>query len=221
MNVNLKKPFSKYFDHTQLKPNATKEDIDTLISEAKKYDFASVCVNPYWVRYASESLKNTDINVVTVIGFPLGATTTETKVFEACDAVKNGADECDMVENVGQLLAGNYDEVLDDERKVVEAVHKKHKKVKVILETCLLSKDEIVKACQIAAEAGADFVKTSTGFSTGGAKAEDVKLMYDTVGDKLGVKASGGIHTKEDTLEMINNGATRIGASASVEIVTE
>lgn len=221
METKLTKKFAKYFDHTQLKPNATKDEIDQLISEAKEYDFASICVNPYWVKYASQKLATTDVKVVTTIGFPLGATTTAAKVYEAEDALANGADECDMVENVGELLAGNYTAVLNDELLVANVVHKRGKKLKVIIETCLLSNEQIVKACQIAREAGADFVKTSTGFSTSGATIADVKLMADTVGDTLEVKASGGIYTKAEALEMIANGASRIGASASVMIMQE
>ena len=212
---------NKYIDHTLLEPNATQEQIDKVIAEAKKYQFASVCVNPFWVKYVSEKLQGTKINTVTVIGFPLGATTTETKVFEATQAVANGADECDMVQNIGAFLSEDYDVVLKDEKSVVEAVHSKGKKVKVILENCFLNSQQIKKACLIAEKSGADFVKTSTGFAKYGARAEDVKIMAATVGTKMGIKAAGGIHTKADACQMIASGATRLGASASLKIIKE
>lgn len=213
------KNLNEYIDHTMLKPNATKKDIEKTVSEAKKYHFASVCVNPYWVSYVHTLLKDSPINIVTVIGFPLGATTTKVKVFEAEEAIKNGADECDMVQNIGEFIAKNDEAVLDDERKVAQAVHAKGKILKVIIENCFLNSDQIKRACQIAERAGADFVKTSTGFARYGARKQDVKIMYDTVGDKLGIKAAGGIHTKQDAIDMIKNGATRIGASSSVKIM--
>ncbi|MCH3905102.1 MAG: deoxyribose-phosphate aldolase [Lactobacillus sp.] len=217
--VELTKPLAKYIDHTMLKPDATEAEIDKLLAEAKEYHFASVCVNPYWVKKCAQALKDSDVNVVTVIGFPLGATSTASKVAETKQAIADGADECDMVENIGELLAGHYDTVLADEKAVAEAAHAGNAKLKVILENCFLSNDQIVKACQIAEQAGADFVKTSTGFAKWGAKAEDVKLMKQTVGDRLEVKAAGGIHTKDDAMEMIANGATRLGASAGVKII--
>jgi len=208
---------NKYIDHTLLKPDASQEQIETLIEEAKKYDFASVCVNPTWVSFAAQALKATDVKVCTVIGFPLGANTPELKAFETSDAIQNGANEIDMVINIGALKSRNFDLVERDIRAVVEAA--KGTLVKVIIETCLLTDDEKVKACQIAQKAGADFVKTSTGFSTGGATVEDVALMRKTVGPDMGVKASGGARSYEDALAFIKAGATRIGASSGVAIM--
>ncbi|WP_149555598.1 deoxyribose-phosphate aldolase [Streptococcus cristatus] len=208
---------NKYIDHTLLKPDASQEQIETLIEEAKKYDFASVCVNPTWVNFAAQALKATDVKVCTVIGFPLGANTPELKAFETSDAIQNGANEIDMVINIGALKSRNFDLVERDIRAVVEAA--KGTLVKVIIETCLLTDDEKVKACQIAQKAGADFVKTSTGFSTGGATVEDVALMRKTVGPDMGVKASGGARSYEDALAFIKAGATRIGASSGVAIM--
>lgn len=208
---------NKYIDHTLLKADASQEQIETLIEEAKKYDFASVCVNPTWVNFAAQALKATDVKVCTVIGFPLGANTPELKAFETSDAIQNGADEVDMVINIGALKSRNFDLVERDIRAVVEAA--KGTLVKVIIETCLLTDDEKVRACQIAQKAGADFVKTSTGFSTGGATVEDVALMRKTVGPDMGVKASGGARSYEDALAFIKAGATRIGASSGVAIM--
>ncbi|KJQ62085.1 deoxyribose-phosphate aldolase [Streptococcus cristatus] len=208
---------NKYIDHTLLKPDASQEQIETLIEEAKKYDFASVCVNPTWVSFAAQVLKGTDVKVCTVISFPLGANTPELKAFETSDAIQNGADEVDMVINIGALKSRNFDLVERDIRAVVEAA--KGTLVKVIIETCLLTDDEKVKACQIAQKAGADFVKTSTGFSTGGATVEDVALMRKTVGPDMEVKASGGARSYEDALAFIKAGATRIGASSGVAIM--
>lgn len=208
---------NKYIDHTLLKPDASQEQIKTLIEEAKKYDFASVCVNPTWVNFAAQALKATDVKVCTVIGFPLGANTPELKAFDTSDAIQNGANEIDMVINIGALKSRNFDLVERDIRAVVEAA--KGTLVKVIIETCLLTDDEKVKACQIAQKAGADFVKTSTGFSTGGATVADVALMRKTVGPDMGVKASGGARSYEDALAFIKAGATRIGASSSVAIM--
>ncbi|MCZ0717358.1 deoxyribose-phosphate aldolase [Aerococcus kribbianus] len=208
---------NKYIDHTQLQADASQADIEKLIEEAKTYHFFSVCIQPTWVKYASQILSDSDVKVCTVIGFPLGANTSATKAFETKDAIENGADEIDMVINIGQLKSGEKDAVQADIQAVVDAAQ--GKLVKVIIETCLLSKDEIVTACELAKAAGADFVKTSTGFSTGGAKAEDVKLMKDTVGDALQVKASGGIHTKEEALTMIENGANRLGMSKGIAII--
>lgn len=208
---------NKYIDHTLLKADASQEQIETLIEEAKKYDFASVCVNPTWVSFAAQALKATDVKVCTVIGFPLGANTPELKAFETSDAIQNGANEIDMVINIGALKSRNFDLVERDIRAVVEAA--KGTLVKVIIETCLLTDDEKVKACQIAQKAGADFVKTSTGFSTGGATVADVALMRKTVGPDMGVKASGGARSYEDALAFIKAGATRIGASSGVAIM--
>ena len=208
---------NKYIDHTLLKADASQEQIETLIEEAKKYDFASVCVNPTWVNFAAQALKATDVKVCTVIGFPLGANTPELKAFVTSDAIQNGANGVDMVINIGALKSRNFDLVERDIRAVVEAA--KGTLVKVIIETCLLTDDEKVKACQIAQKAGADFVKTSTGFSTGGATVEDVALMRKTVGPDMGVKASGGARSYEDALAFIKAGATRIGASSGVAIM--
>lgn len=208
---------NKYIDHTLLKPDASQEQIETLIEEAKKYDFASVCVNPTWVSFAAQALKATDVKVCTVIGFPLGANTPELKAFETSDAIQNGANEVDMVINIGALKSRNFDLVERDIRAVVEAA--KGTLVKVIIETCLLTDDEKVRACQLAQKAGADFVKTSTGFSTGGATVADVALMRKTVGPDMGVKASGGARSYEDALAFIKAGATRIGASSGVAIM--
>lgn len=212
---------NKYIDHTLLKADATQESIKELCRQAKEYDFMSVCINSSNIELAKEELKGTDVKICTVIGFPLGATTTESKVFETTDAIEKGADEVDMVLNIGALKSKSFDIVLRDISEVAKAAHNKGKILKVILETCLLEKDEIIKACQISKEAGADFVKTSTGFSTGGAKEEDVALMRKTVGDLMGVKASGGIRTLEKARLMIENGATRLGVSAGVQIMEE
>lgn len=212
---------NKYIDHTLLKADATQESIKELCRQAKEYDFVSVCINSSNIELAKEELKGTDVKICTVIGFPLGATTTESKVFETTDAIEKGADEVDMVLNIGALKSKNFDIVLRDISEVAKAAHNKGKILKVILETCLLEKDEVIKACQLSKEAGADFVKTSTGFSTGGAKEEDVALMRKTVGDLMGVKASGGIRTLEKARLMIENGATRLGVSAGVQIMEE
>lgn len=208
---------NKYIDHTLLKPDATKEGIDKLLAEAKEYDFASVCVNPYWVAYCAQVLKDSDVKVCTVIGFPLGANTTATKVFEAREAIANGADEIDMVINIGELKAGNDAAVEADIHALAEASG--NKLLKVIIETCLLTDQEKVRACQLAVKAGADYVKTSTGFSTGGATIPDVTLMHQTVGEQVGVKASGGARTYQDAKAFVEAGASRIGASAGVAIV--
>ena len=211
---------AKYIDHTLLKPEATKEQIEKLCNEAKQYNFASVCVNPTWVKLASDILKGTDVKVCTVIGFPLGANTPETKAFEAVNAVTNGAEEIDMVMNIGALKGGDTELVQKDIEAVVDAVKDKAL-VKVIIETSLLTEDEKVTACQLSVQAGADYVKTSTGFSTGGATVEDVALMRKTVGPNVGVKASGGVRTAEDAKVMIEAGASRIGASSGTAIVDE
>lgn len=208
---------NKYIDHTLLKPESTQEQIDQLIAEAKKYNFASVCVNPTWVAYSAEQLADSDVNVCTVIGFPLGANTSAVKAFEAKDAIANGADEVDMVINIGRLKSGQYEAVEDDIRAVVEASG--DKLVKVIIETCLLTEEEKIKACQLSVAAGADYVKTSTGFSTGGATVADVALMRQTVGPNIGVKASGGARSLKDAQAFVEAGATRIGTSSGVVIV--
>ncbi len=207
-------------DHTILKPEATSKEVSSLCEEAKKYHFASVCVNSSFVPLCTEILKGTDVKVCTVIGFPLGAVTTEVKRFEAEQAIYNGAQEIDMVINVGRLKEGNYDYVFNDVNEVVSVAKKNNAICKVILETALLTDEEKIKACVICKNAGANFVKTSTGFSKGGATAGDVALMKYVVGSEIGVKASGGIRSKEDAEKMIASGADRIGASASVAIVS-
>lgn len=206
-------------DHTILKPEATEAAVQKIIDEAKEYNFFSVCINPCWVAFASEQLADTDVAVCTVIGFPLGANTPEVKAYEAADAIKNGANEVDMVINIGALKSQQYDHVRQDIQGIVDAAKGKAL-VKVIIETALLTNEEKVKACELAKEAGADFVKTSTGFSTGGAKVADIRLMRETVGPDMGVKASGGVHNAEEALAMIEAGATRIGASTGVAIVS-
>ena len=217
--MKLTKPLNKYFDHTLLKPEATNEQIDALCKEARQYDFYSVCVNTCYVSRCYDALRDTDVKVAAVVGFPLGACTTQSKVFETKEAFMDGASEVDMVLNVGKFRSGDNDYIRDDIRAVAEAAHSFGGIVKVILETCLLSDEEIVEACKLSMEAGADFVKTSTGFSTGGATAEDVALMKKTVGDHLQVKASGGIRDYDQCMKMIEAGADRIGASASVKIM--
>jgi len=208
----------KMIDHTLLKADATKEEILKIINEAKEYLFASVCVNPTWVKTAAELLADTpEVKVCTVIGFPLGASTSETKAFETKNAIENGADEVDMVINIS-ALKDQQDEIVEkDIRAVVEAAKGKAL-VKVIIETSLLTDAEKIRACELAVKAGADFVKTSTGFSTGGATAPDIRLMRQTVGANVGVKASGGVRSREDSLAMVEAGATRIGASSGVSI---
>ena len=211
-------PINQYIDHTLLKPESTQEQIDHLLSEAVEYQFASVCVNPTWVAHCSKTLAGTGVKVCTVVGFPLGANTSSVKAFETKDAIANGADEIDMVINVGQLKSGQYEVVEADIRAVVEA--SQDKLVKVIIETCLLTNDEKVKACQLAVSAGADFVKTSTGFSAAGATVEDIVLRRETVGPNIGVKAAGGARSYEDAEAFIEAGATRIGTSSGVAIVS-
>ncbi|MCH7973030.1 MAG: deoxyribose-phosphate aldolase [Bacteroidetes bacterium] len=218
-DILANKSIARKIDHTLLKPDATVDDITALCDEAKKYQFASVCVNPGNVSLCSDLLKGSNVKVCTVIGFPLGATTTEAKRFEAEQAIKNGAEEIDMVINVGQLKQGNYDYVFNDVNQVVLAAKKNNYICKVILETALLTDEEKIKACIICKHAGADFVKTSTGFSKGGATVGDIALMKYVVGSSVGVKASGGIRSREDANAMIASGADRIGASASVKIV--
>ncbi|MBD7916540.1 deoxyribose-phosphate aldolase [Clostridium sp. Sa3CUN1] len=212
-----KKDLARMIDHTILKPETTEKEIEKLCKEALEYNFASVCVNPSMVEKAYSLLKESDVKVCTVIGFPLGATTTEVKAFETQDVIKKGATEVDMVINIGKLKEGNLEYVKNDIEAVVNAAKGKAL-TKVIIETCLLTDEEKVTACKLSKEAGADFVKTSTGFSTGGATASDIKLMRETVGKELGVKASGGVRSLEDAMAMIENGATRIGASASIAI---
>lgn len=209
---------NQYIDHTILKADADEQSVLKIINEARQYQFASVCINPIWVKYAVEQLKNSPVKVCTVIGFPLGENTSETKAYEAKNALINGADEVDMVINIGALKTGHERTVQRDIEAVVSAVAG-HAIVKVIIETALLNDDEKIKACQLAVAAGADFVKTSTGFSTGGATIEDVKLMKNTVGNHAQVKASGGIYSLADAEAMIAAGASRIGTSAGVAIM--
>jgi deoxyribose-phosphate aldolase len=211
---------AKYIDHTALKPETTSDDIDKLCSEAAQYEFASVCVNPGWVKRSAGNLRGSNVKVCTVIGFPLGANTAEIKAMEARRAIRDGAREVDMVVNVGALKSGDHAAVLTDIEKVVDSAHEAGVIVKVILETSLLTDEEKVIASSLAKQAKADFVKTSTGFSGGGATVYDVALMRETVGPDMGVKASGGVRTKSDVEDMIAAGATRIGASAGVQIVS-
>ena len=215
------KNLNRYFDHTVLKPEATEADVIKLCSEAREYDFYAVCVNSCYVPLAAELLKGADVKIASVIGFPLGAASIEAKAFEAEWACSKGAEEIDMVIHVGALKEKRYDYVRQDIATVVAVAEEYRALVKVILETCLLTDDEIVKACELSGEAGAAFVKTSTGFSKDGATAHHVALMRKTVGKDLQVKASGGIRDLAKTKEMIDAGADRIGASASVAIMKE
>lgn len=208
----------KYIDHTLLSPQATEEQVIKICEEARTYGFASVCVNPFYTSLVRKELEGTDTKTCVVVGFPLGANTKEVKAFETNQAIQNGAQEIDMVINIGALKSKKYDVVKDDIKAVVDTAKGKAL-VKIIIETCLLEDEEKIKVCEIAKEVGADFVKTSTGFSTGGATAADVKLMRLTVGENMGVKASGGVRTKEDAQAVISAGANRIGASASIAIV--
>jgi len=213
------KPMNLYIDHTLLKPEATEADIKKLCAEAKEYHFYSVCVNSSYVELAAMELSVSDTKVCAVVGFPLGAMELNSKAFEADQACLHGATEIDMVIHVGALKEGRFDYVVNDIAAVVSVAAEYEAKVKVILETCLLNREEIIKACQLAVQAGADFVKTSTGFSTGGATVEDVALMRATVGNRAQVKASGGIRDIEKANEMIAAGADRLGTSASIAIV--
>lgn len=210
---------AKMIDHTLLKPDATPDQIAQLCFEARKYQFASVCVNPTWVKLCAQLLAGSPVKVCTVIGFPLGATASEVKAFEAANAIDQGATEIDMVINIGALKARELEVVAQDIRGVVKVAHSRGAIVKVILETSLLTDEEKTIACMLSKEAGADFVKTSTGFAGGGATVHDVALMRQVVGPEMGVKASGGVRTYEDAESMIKAGATRIGASAGVKIV--
>ncbi len=215
------KAFNKYFDHTLLKPEATEGDIKKLCEEAKEYDFASVCVNGCYVPLAASLLDGSDVKVAAVAGFPLGASSPEVKAFEANDALENGADEIDMVINVGALKDKRYS-VLEDEISTLAGLCNEYRAVlKVILETCLLTDNEIMQACRLAKKSGADFVKTSTGFSSRGASVRNVQVMKKAVGDSVKIKASGGIRTLADAQAMIKAGADRLGCSASVQIMKE
>ena len=208
---------SKYFDHTILKADAKKEDIEKICKEAIEYNFASVCVNSYWTGYVAQLLKNSDVSVCTVVGFPLGAMSTKAKAYETSCAVEDGADEIDMVINVGELKAGNLEAVFEDVKAVRGQCEGKI--LKVIIETCYLTEDEKKTACKLAVKAKADFVKTSTGFGCGGAAVEDVALMKCVVSGKAKVKASGGIRNRQTAKAMIEAGADRLGTSATIAIV--
>jgi deoxyribose-phosphate aldolase len=212
-----KEELAKMIDHTILKPEATKEQVKSVCEEALKYNFASVCINPCQVAFVASMLKESKVKVCTVIGFPLGANTSSVKAFEASEAIENGAQEVDMVINIGKLKDKDYSYVREDIKAVVEAAKGKAL-TKVIIESCLLTDEEKIMACNLAKEAGANFVKTSTGFSKGGATYEDIKLMRETVGSEMGVKASGGVRNNKEAISMIEAGATRIGASASIAI---
>lgn len=209
--------YNKMIDHTVLKAGTPLETVKRICDEAMEYGFASVCINPCHVAYCADYLKDSDVNVCTVIGFPLGANTSAVKAFETKDAIANGADEIDMVMNIGALKDKNYDLVRDDVKAVVEAAN--GTLVKVILETCLLTEDEIKKACELCVEAKADYVKTSTGFSTRGATIEDVRIMKEAVHGKAKVKAAGGVRTPEDMVKIVAAGADRIGTSAGCSLV--
>ncbi|MGL5757094.1 MAG: deoxyribose-phosphate aldolase [Paraclostridium sp.] len=213
MNNNI----AKMIDHTVLKAVATTADIKKLCKEAKEYNFFSVCINPANIELAKKELEGSEVKVCTVIGFPLGANTSEVKAFETKDAIEKGADEVDMVINIGALKDKNYDYVLNDIKAVVDAANK-NALVKVIIETCYLTDEEKKIACELSVKAGTDFVKTSTGFGTGGSTPEDIKLMRDVVGPNIGVKASGGVRTQDDAKAVISAGCSRIGASASIAI---
>lgn len=212
---------AKYLDHTMLKPDATVAMIDQTVDEAIKYQTASVCINPYQVKRVHQKLAGTGINTCTVIGFPLGATSTASKVFEVRQAIEDGADELDMVINIGELKAKHDDAVMADIRAVADEVHSHQRVLKVIIETALLNKEEKQRACKLTVAGQADFVKTSTGFSTSGAQVTDVELMKQTVGDQIKIKAAGGIHSYDEAMAMIDAGADRLGVSASVKILQE
>jgi len=217
--VNVPVDVAPYIDHTLLKPDATRSEIEQLCREAIEYKFFSVCINPFWVPLCSKMLRGTGIKVTSVVGFPLGATDSRTKAFETRNAIEKGASEIDMVINIGALKSGDKGAVEEDIRSVVRAA-RATTTVKVILETCLLTDEEKILGCEIAKKAGADFVKTSTGFSKGGATAHDIALMRRVVGPKMGIKAAGGIRSFEDARLLIQTGATRLGTSASIKIVT-
>ncbi len=217
--AQLARDIAKFIDHTALKPDTTRSQIDQLCQEALAYEFASVCVNPHWVPVCVDLLNHSSVMVCTVIGFPLGATTTASKVFETTEVCRQGAKEVDMVLNIGALKSGHFDVVMQDVKAVADAAHLYQAQLKVIIEAVLLTDQEIIQASVLSQMAGADFVKTSTGFSKGGATIPDVALMRHTVGNEIGVKAAGGVRTVQDTIRMIQAGANRIGASAGVRII--
>ncbi|MDI6700644.1 MAG: deoxyribose-phosphate aldolase [bacterium] len=208
---------NRFIDHTLLKADATFDDIKRLCEEARRYNFFSVCVNQVYVNYSKELLKNSDVKVCTVVGFPLGATDTETKIFETKRSLQLGADEIDMVMNIGYMKSKMYERIVDEIKGIKEVC--KNKVLKVIVETCLLTEDEKREVVKLLIEGKADFIKTSTGFSTGGAKVEDIKLFKSIAGNRINIKASGGIRDLKSALDMIENGATRIGSSNSVKIM--
>jgi len=214
-----KKQVAKMIDHTNLKPTAVKHDIVVLCDQAIKHGFGAVCINPVYVSLARELLKDSEVDICTVIGFPLGANTSEVKAFEAKKAIENGAKEIDMVINIGAVKSGDFDVISSDIQAVRDVTE--DKTLKVILETCYLSDEEIKLACKAAMRSGANFVKTSTGFGDGGAKEEHIKIMKSIVGEELGIKASGGIRSGKDLKKMVEAGATRIGASSGVEILDD
>ncbi len=218
--ADVPRDLARYIDHTLLRPDATAADIDKLCAEAREYGFAAVCINPTWVRRAAEQLRGTDVAVASVIGFPFGAGTTDVKALEARRAIRDGASEIDMVINIGALRSGMHDLVREDIARVSDACREAGAANKVIIETALLTDEEKVIACRLAQQAKADYVKTSTGYASGGATVYDVALMREVVGPRMGVKAAGGIRTAQDVEDMIAAGATRIGASAGVRIVT-
>ncbi|MCP4336722.1 MAG: deoxyribose-phosphate aldolase [Mycoplasma sp.] len=209
--------YSKYIDHTFLKAEGNKKNIDKLINEAIKYNFKTICINPSWIKYAKEKLKDTNVGITTVIGFPLGANATQVKVFETKIALEHGADEIDMVLNIGRLKDGQFDYVLNEIKKIKKVCSDNI--LKVIIETALLTKEEKIKAAEIVISSGADFIKTSTGFSFHGATKEDVKLLKNIIGNKILIKAAGGVKTPEDLEDMINIGASRIGTSSGVTLI--
>ena len=208
---------NRKIDHTILNPDARSSDVQRIIDEALRYNFYSVCVNSSFVKIVADSLKDSDVHTCSVIGFPLGAMKTEAKVFEAQQAIEDGADEIDMVIHIGKLIDGDEEYIVKDIKAVKDAIG--GKVLKVIIETSLLQQDEKIRACRLALEAGADFVKTSTGFSTGGATIEDIRLMKEIVGDRMKIKASGGIHSSQEAMDLIEAGADRLGASRSVDII--
>ncbi|WP_125589182.1 deoxyribose-phosphate aldolase [Companilactobacillus jidongensis] len=214
-------PLNSFIDHTLLKPDATKTDVENMINEAKEYKFCSVMVNPFWVEYVSSQLKDTNVKTATVIGFPLGANTTTVKEFELENAIQNGADELDMVMNIGMFKAGNYTYVGNEIKTLARLAHGSKRILKVIIETSFLTDEEKAKAAEIVSNNGADFVKTSTGFSSKGASAHDVAILKKNVGPNTLVKASGGIHSYTEAMEMIKNGASRLGTSQSISIVNK
>ncbi|MBP7139832.1 MAG: deoxyribose-phosphate aldolase [Caldisericia bacterium] len=214
-----KKDLARLIDHTLLKSETKIEDIKKLCEEALKYQFYSVCINPCYVKTAKEFLKNSDIKICTVISFPLGASTIKTKIYEATEAIENGADEIDMVMNIGMFKSNKYEYIYEEISSIKKAIE--YRILKVIIETSILSEEEKIKASEIIKKSGANFVKTSTGFSQGGATKEDVLLIRKSVGDNFGIKASGGIKTYQQAVELINAGATRIGSSSSVKIMEE